>query len=262
MHGHDHDMTGGAATADPPSPVDGLVGALLGRRVRDLLVEVRPTGLVLRGRADSYHVKQLAQHAATAVTGLPVLANRIEVARPRGTSRPRPGEYEDAVARRPRAGVLLATDDDRLRAAAHDHLTDHGYAVATAAGGVECVGVLGEFVPDVILLDADLLWGGADGVLEHLRGGSGPGVPVVLLASPFAAPAGSGGGSPVVSVLEKPVAVGALLGAVRSATGGGSPARAGTQPAAGEEAPPPPARPPAGSSPRASAPAPGEQWPT
>ncbi len=32
-----------------------------GRRVRDLAVEVRPEGVVLTGRASSYHVKQLAQ---------------------------------------------------------------------------------------------------------------------------------------------------------------------------------------------------------
>ncbi len=33
-----------------------------GRRVRDLRVEVRPEGVVLRGHASTYHVKQLAQH--------------------------------------------------------------------------------------------------------------------------------------------------------------------------------------------------------
>ena len=32
------------------------------RRVRGLAVEVRPGRIVLRGRAESYHVKQLAQH--------------------------------------------------------------------------------------------------------------------------------------------------------------------------------------------------------
>jgi hypothetical protein len=36
-----------------------------GRRVRNLKVEINPTGrLVLRGQAASYHVKQLAQQAA------------------------------------------------------------------------------------------------------------------------------------------------------------------------------------------------------
>ena len=33
-----------------------------GRRVRDLSIEMRPGRIVLRGQANSYHVKQLAQH--------------------------------------------------------------------------------------------------------------------------------------------------------------------------------------------------------
>jgi len=33
-----------------------------GRRVRDLSIEMRPGRIVLHGQANSYHVKQLAQH--------------------------------------------------------------------------------------------------------------------------------------------------------------------------------------------------------
>lgn len=33
-----------------------------GRRVRDLSIELRPGRIVLHGQANSYHVKQLAQH--------------------------------------------------------------------------------------------------------------------------------------------------------------------------------------------------------
>ena len=33
-----------------------------GRRIRELRVELQPGRIVLRGRAVSYHVKQLAQH--------------------------------------------------------------------------------------------------------------------------------------------------------------------------------------------------------
>lgn len=56
-----------------------LVRAMLGRRVRDLGIEVDGRGLVLRGRADSYHAKQLAQHVAMAALGLPLSANKIVV---------------------------------------------------------------------------------------------------------------------------------------------------------------------------------------
>jgi hypothetical protein len=37
-------------------------------------------GLVLRGRAQTFYTKQLAQHAVMRATALPILANEIEVA--------------------------------------------------------------------------------------------------------------------------------------------------------------------------------------
>jgi hypothetical protein len=51
----------------------------LGNRVRDLRVVRRGVGLVLSGRAATYHAKQLAQHAAMEMSNLPILANEIEV---------------------------------------------------------------------------------------------------------------------------------------------------------------------------------------
>jgi hypothetical protein len=48
-------------------------------RVRDLSLEVRDGGLVLRGRAPSYYTKQLAQQAVLEAGSLPLLANEIEV---------------------------------------------------------------------------------------------------------------------------------------------------------------------------------------
>ena len=51
----------------------------LGNRVRNLRVQVYPEGLVIQGRAATYHAKQLAQHAAMELAGAPILANDIEV---------------------------------------------------------------------------------------------------------------------------------------------------------------------------------------
>jgi hypothetical protein len=51
----------------------------LGSRIRDLRVLVRPDGLILQGRATTYHAKQLAQHAAMELADRPILANDIEV---------------------------------------------------------------------------------------------------------------------------------------------------------------------------------------
>ena len=59
--------------------LEALVQRRLGTRVRDLRVEVRHGGIVLHGRTATYHAKQLAQHAAMELSGLPILANDIEV---------------------------------------------------------------------------------------------------------------------------------------------------------------------------------------
>jgi hypothetical protein len=51
----------------------------LGGRVRFLQVLLRGQGIVLKGRAHSYYVKQLAQHAVMQTSDYPILANEIEV---------------------------------------------------------------------------------------------------------------------------------------------------------------------------------------
>jgi hypothetical protein len=55
------------------------VATLTGRRVRDLAVEVAPDRVTLRGRADSFHVKQLAQHGVREVVPTLRLENAIVV---------------------------------------------------------------------------------------------------------------------------------------------------------------------------------------
>lgn len=50
-----------------------------GGRVRNIRLLVQDTGIVLLGRADTHHAKQLAQHAVTSEIAVPLLANQIEV---------------------------------------------------------------------------------------------------------------------------------------------------------------------------------------
>ena len=50
-------------------------------RVRNLRVTVGGRGLVLSGQTETYHAKQLVQHAAMEATALPIGANEIEVYR-------------------------------------------------------------------------------------------------------------------------------------------------------------------------------------
>jgi hypothetical protein len=48
-------------------------------QVRDFQLVVVADGLILRGRADTYYAKQLAQHAVMETTDIPIQANEIEV---------------------------------------------------------------------------------------------------------------------------------------------------------------------------------------
>jgi len=59
--------------------LEALMQRRVGNRIRDLRVLVRPAGIILQGRATTYHAKQLAQHAAMELATLPILANDIEV---------------------------------------------------------------------------------------------------------------------------------------------------------------------------------------
>jgi hypothetical protein len=59
--------------------LESLIQRRLGNQVRDLRVVVRETGLILQGRAATYHAKQLAQHAAMDMADRPILSNEIEV---------------------------------------------------------------------------------------------------------------------------------------------------------------------------------------
>ena len=59
--------------------LENLLQTRLGSRIRDLRVQVLDSGLILQGRAKTYHAKQLAQHAAMELSEVPILANEIEV---------------------------------------------------------------------------------------------------------------------------------------------------------------------------------------
>lgn len=59
--------------------LEALMQRRLGGRVRDLRICVRGRGVILQGRAATYHAKQLAQHAAMELSGLPIIANDIQV---------------------------------------------------------------------------------------------------------------------------------------------------------------------------------------
>lgn len=65
--------------------------------------------------------------------------------------------------------MLLAVPAPVLLAEYRTALNRAGYRVALAADGIQCLRRIRDFEPDAIVLDVDLLWGGADGVMNALR---------------------------------------------------------------------------------------------
>jgi len=60
--------------------VEAQIRVRLGGQVSDLRVVVRGDGMALQGHSRTYHAKQLALHVAMEASGLPILANEIQVA--------------------------------------------------------------------------------------------------------------------------------------------------------------------------------------
>jgi CheY-like chemotaxis protein len=101
--------------------------------------------------------------------------------------------------------LLIAEGDDELRYSLSCFFSSHGYEVATAAGGLDCLRQLRQRPPLACVLDQELRWGGSAGVLAVMR--DDPDlrhIPVILTSTedprvPWPEPA-----PPVVQALEKP----------------------------------------------------------
>jgi len=78
----------------------------------------------------------------------------------------------------------MADPDESLQPLYREPLLQDGFELATASSGLECVARLRERVPDVLVLEPKLPWGGGDGVLAMM--GEVPqlaAVPVMVLTS-------------------------------------------------------------------------------
>lgn len=70
------------SVADPSlKTIESRVFAKLGGRLREFCLDNEGDCLILRGLANSYHTKQLAQHAVMSMTSKPILRNSIVVRR-------------------------------------------------------------------------------------------------------------------------------------------------------------------------------------
>jgi DNA-binding response OmpR family regulator len=115
--------------------------------------------------------------------------------------------------------LLIAECDTELRDVYRGFFARQGFDVETASDGLDCVEKLRRATPAVLVLNLELRWGGADGVLAWLREESAKsGVPVVLTTTADYPPhMAAFTEPPVVDYPGKPIALTALLESVRSA---------------------------------------------
>ena len=73
------DRPNGFLSAEEMDRLGARVRLQLSGRLSDFGLRLGDGGLVLRGRAHTYYVKQLAQHAVMETTDVPILRNEIEV---------------------------------------------------------------------------------------------------------------------------------------------------------------------------------------
>jgi CheY-like chemotaxis protein len=122
-------------------------------------------------------------------------------------------------------GLLIAEPDAELRRIYSRLSSVLGFHVETAADGLECWTKLRALSPDALVIDAEIPWGGGDGVLACLRehDSRGAGAPTVYvmgddppeaLSSRFDIPAGQ--------CFQKPLQLAALFDSVCNGISAGS----------------------------------------
>jgi CheY-like chemotaxis protein len=113
--------------------------------------------------------------------------------------------------------ILIADQDVKLARLYGAFLSDHGMVVETAASGLECLTLVRLQAPDVLVLDHELPWHDAAGVLACLRE-DGLSLPVLLTTwSASAATVRRLVAPPVVRCLRKFFPLPTLLDSVHSA---------------------------------------------
>ena len=65
--------------------------------------------------------------------------------------------------------LLIADSDPTLADVYRSFFSRAGYDVEVAADGVDCLERTRQFLPDALVLEYELPWGGGDGVLANLR---------------------------------------------------------------------------------------------
>jgi DNA-binding NtrC family response regulator len=78
--------------------------------------------------------------------------------------------------------VLIADSDEPLLETYRAFLAKEGFFVKTAPTALGCLTRLRAWVPEVLVLEAALKWGAAEGILTLMAEGEVPRIPVIVLA--------------------------------------------------------------------------------
>jgi DNA-binding response OmpR family regulator len=78
--------------------------------------------------------------------------------------------------------IVVASSSAHRQALYRDAIAGLGHEVSTANGGVECVERLRKSPAALLLLEAPLLWGGSDGVLDVVQHELDTSPPVIVVA--------------------------------------------------------------------------------
>jgi len=80
--------------------------------------------------------------------------------------------------------ILVASSSTFRQRTYRDAVESLGHQVSVVSGGIECVARIQAEEPDLLILEAPLFWGGAEGVLEALEDRQQQrSVPVILVAT-------------------------------------------------------------------------------
>jgi len=124
--------------------------------------------------------------------------------------------------------VLIADGDEAFLEVAQRYLSHHGHEVKLATNGLESIAILRRYVPDIVVLDRELLWGGGDGVRAFMaQVPRWSEIPVILTSDDLVSEeSGTTAGQPLAAQLQKPYHLKDLLCHLQACRADGTPSPA------------------------------------
>ncbi|MCA9124719.1 MAG: hypothetical protein H6822_02655 [Planctomycetaceae bacterium] len=111
--------------------------------------------------------------------------------------------------------LIIAESDESLAEDYGDFFWKRGFGVEVAGDGLRCLELLHQFPPHALILDHDLPWGGAEGVVAAMRDEFHLAtIPVLMIADEAGPQSASLNTTPVVAWFRKPIRLDSLWSAL------------------------------------------------